>query len=246
MIRQCIHLQGRLLLYSRRRASAVRRLSNLRCLDLDIREGGKMEDDVDGQRDWTPFALLLVDVQRDFWPERLAQSFPGFPRRVSRLLALCRREGMGVVHLRAGFRPDRSDWMVRYKLRGRIPCVRGTPGIETLPFALEAPGEVVMVKQTFDGFQTPQLPAYLRENGKRFVLVAGLLTSTCVLFTAASAAQCGFLTAVVEDCCADEPSAHEQTLDRYQFVFDRTTVDRILDRYADWRAELEELDGLGG
>lgn len=196
------------------------------------------------KRDWKPFVLLLIDVQRDFWPERLAGHFPEFPHQTAQLLELCRREGIEVVHLRAGFQPDRSDWMVRYKLQGRIPCVQGTPGCDTLPFAREAPGEAVIVKQTFDGFHNPQLLKHLEQTGKRFVLAAGLITSTCVLFTATSAAQLGFLTAVVEDCCADEPSAHEQTLERYQFIFDRTTVVRILDCYAEWQADLREVDPL--
>jgi nicotinamidase-related amidase len=198
----------------------------------------------EGQRDWKRFALLLIDLQRDFWPEKLAQIFPQFPDRIGQLLAVCRSAGIEVVHLRAGFRPDGSDWMVRYRLRGRIPCVEGTSGIETLPFALEAPGEVVIVKQAFDGFHNPQLLAHLQQQGKRLLLVAGLVTSTCVLFTAASAIGRGFLAAVVDDCCADEPSAHEQTLERYQFIFDRTTVDRIPDRYAEWQSALEELDRL--
>ena len=102
----------------------------------------------EGKRDWKQFVLLNIDVQRDFWPERLAQSFPDFPSQTAQLLELCRNEGIEVVHLRAGFRPDKSDWMVRYKLRGHIPCVQGMPGYETLPFALEAPGEVVIVKLT--------------------------------------------------------------------------------------------------
>jgi nicotinamidase-related amidase len=196
------------------------------------------------QRDWRRFALLLIDMQRDFWPERLAHCFPELPNHTVQLLGLCRREGIEVVHLRATFEPDGSDWMVRYRLRGRIPCVRGTPGVEALPFALEAPGEVIIVKQTFDGFQNPQLSAHLEKRGKRFLLVAGLLTSTCVLFTVTSGAQLGFLTAVVDDCCADEPTAHEQTLDRYQFIFDRTTVERIPDLYAEWQTALGRLDAL--
>ncbi|MEJ2710855.1 MAG: cysteine hydrolase [Anaerolineales bacterium] len=196
------------------------------------------------QRDWRQFALLLIDMQHDFWPDKLAQSFPGFPSRITRLLELCRREGIEVVHLRVGFRPDKSDWMPRYKLRGHIPCVQGTPGIETLPFALETPGEMVIVKQTFDGFHNPQLLKYLQQKGKRFLMVAGLVTSTCVLFTAVSAAQHGFLAVVVEDCCADEQALHQQTLDRYQFIFERTTVERILDSYPEWQAALEELDKL--
>jgi hypothetical protein len=84
----------------------------------------------------------------------------------------------------------------------------------------------------------------LRLGGKRFVLTAGLVTSTCVLFTTASAAQSGFLTAVVEDCCADERFIHEHTLDRYQFIFDRTQVDAIRGRHGEWLAALEKLDAM--
>jgi nicotinamidase-related amidase len=71
-------------------------------------------------RDWSSFALLLIDAQRDFWPEGMAARFPSFPAAVERLLAFCRTEGLEVVHLRAQFRPDMSDWMAPYKLRGRI------------------------------------------------------------------------------------------------------------------------------
>jgi hypothetical protein len=51
-----------------------------------------------------------------------------------------------------------------------------------------------------------------------------------------------FLTAIVEDCRADEPSAHTQTLERYQFMFDRVTVDQILDQRTEWSGALEALE----
>ncbi len=195
------------------------------------------------KNDWEQFALLLIDVQRDFWPEQMAESFPDFPANVARLLTLCRSEGLEVVHLRASFKPDMSDWMLRYRLRGRIPCVEGTGGEEVLPFAVEEPGELVIIKQTFDGFYAPRLLSYLRGKGKRFLLTAGLITSTCVFLTTASAAQLGFLAAIVEDCCAD-PSTHEQTLERYQFMFDRTSTDAICDHHSRWLAALDKLDGV--
>jgi len=195
-------------------------------------------------QDWEQFALLLIDVQKDFWGEKTAESFPQFPENITNLLELCRTEGLEIVHLRASFKPDMSDWMVKYKLSEHIPCVQGTPGVETLPFALEEPGEAVMIKHTFDGFQHPELLKYLQQKEKRFLLTAGLVTSTCVLFTTVSAAQTGFLTAVVEDCCADEPLAHQQTLDRYRFIFDRTTVEAMPERHSDWLADLEKLNGL--
>mgnify|MGYP001822498584 FL=1 len=159
-------------------------------------------------RDWTQYVLLLIDVQQDFWTEKAVSAFPDFPDNVARLLSVCRSEGLEIVHLRARYKPDMSDWMGLYKLRGRIPCVEGTPGAETLPFALEKPGETVIIKQTFDGFLTAELLPYLRRSGKRFVLTAGLITSVCVLLTAASAAQRGVLVAVVVDCCAAAAIGH--------------------------------------
>jgi len=200
------------------------------------------------QRDWAHFALLLVDVQRSFWPGCVAPDFPDFPANVARLLALCRTEGLEVIHVRSRFQPDKSDWILRYRLRVPVsdhPCVVGQEGEEPLSFAAEEPGELVVFKQTFDGLHTPGLLAYLRENDKRVLLVAGLLTSVCVLLTAASAAQLGFLAAVVEDCCADRPEKHERTLDGYQFMFDRTATDAICEHHPNWLASLAELDGYG-
>jgi nicotinamidase-related amidase len=105
-------------------------------------------------------------------------------------------------------------------------------------------GETILLKHTFDGFQNGELEQYLHQRGKRFVLTAGLLTSVCVLLTTASAMQKGFLAAVVEDCCADEPTAHQHTLERYTFIFERTPVGLIRSRHAEWIAALEQLDAI--
>jgi ureidoacrylate peracid hydrolase len=192
--------------------------------------------------DWNPFALLLIDVQNDFWSDELPVEFPQFPENVARLLSFCRAEGIEVIHLRSFFDPDMSDWMERYRLRKRIPCVAGTAGAEVLPFASELPGEKVIVKHTFDGFLAPDLLPYLEQNHKRFLLTAGLITSTCVLFTTTSAMQHGFLTAVVEDCCADGPARHETTLDTYPYIFERVTVDLLAAQNERWNQQLGILN----
>jgi nicotinamidase-related amidase len=171
---------------------------------------------------WGDFALLLVDVQKDFWTEEMAGAFPGFEKRVAELLGLCRREEIDVVHLRASFRDDKADWMVRYHFLDRIPCVEGTPGVELLNCAAEQPGEMVITKNTFDGFQKPQLQEYLEKNNKRFLLIAGLVTS----------------------CCADKPEAHIHTLSRYPFIFQRTTVAQIASNREQWLVDLEKIANL--
>jgi nicotinamidase-related amidase len=190
---------------------------------------------------WDQFALLLIDVQNDFWSQQMAKIYPDFPRNITTLLNFCRSENIEVIHLRASFKADMSDWMPKYILRERIPCVQGTGGDEVLPFAKENAGEKVIYKQTFDGFQNPELFQYLKQKNKRFVLTAGLVTSTCVLFTTTSAMQKGFLTAVIDDCCADDETGHTYTLDWYRFIFDRTPVKMINDQYPKWLDELRNL-----
>lgn len=193
---------------------------------------------------WQPFGVLLIDLQRDFWDNRFESHFPQFPGNVTRLLTLCRAEGIEIFHLRSSFQPDQSDWMARYRLRGKIPCIAGSPGSETLPFGREEPGETVLVKHTFDGFFNPALLEILKRKGKRFLLTAGLITSTCVLFTTTSAMQHGFLTTLVEDCCADEPDAHEQTLKRYPFIFGKALVSEIPERRAAWMEQIQKLEAM--
>ena len=192
-------------------------------------------------RDLSAFALLLIDIQEDFWTKEIANAFPEFPQKVDELLAFCRREGLDVIHLRAGFKEDQSDWMVRYRLLGRTPCIEGMRGAEILDYAKEKTGEVVIVKQTFDGFLNPRLEEFLEKRNKRYLLVAGLVTSVCVLLTAAAAAQKGYLVNVVEDCCADMPEAHRYALETYPFIFNRTKVSRIDTDWGTWISELEDL-----
>ena len=196
---------------------------------------------IDASRSWDPFALLLIDVQRDFWTEGMSIAFPDFDARVASLLSLCRREGIDVIHLRAEFRKDKSDWMVRYLFDDTIPCVAGTAGAKRFDFAAERDDEVVITKQTFDGFLGTDLQQVLQEAGKRYVLAAGLVTSVCVLMTAAAAAQRGYLVSLIEDCCADTPEAHVHTLERYPFVFDYVTVDDLVDHHARWMGRLDAL-----
>ena len=191
---------------------------------------------------WSGHALVLVDLQNDFWSPQVSTTSPDLPDRVAQLLAVARAEGLPVVHLRAQFRADGSNWMARYRLRGSIPCIEGTRGADTLPFAVERPGEVVVTKQTFDGFLCTGLDDMLRARGIRSLLIAGLVTSTCVLFTAATAAQLGYLVTVVDDCCSDWLAAHEATLASYRFVFDVVQSLDLARRRPAMNAVLERMD----
>jgi nicotinamidase-related amidase len=191
--------------------------------------------------DWAGHALVLIDLQRDFWPDEIAAAAPALPGRVTELLASARSNGLRVVHVRARFAADGSDWMARYRLRGRIPCIAGTPGAETLPFAAEVDGEPVIVKQSFDGFLGTGLHELLQRDGVRSLLIAGLVTSTCVLLTAATATQLGYLVTVLSDCTADFADAHQATLAGYRFMFEAANSTELAERHGTWNEMLRVM-----
>lgn len=189
--------------------------------------------------DWREFALLVIDMQRAFIGGCPSQQLVAFSRNWQRLLSTCRSEGVEVIHVRSEFRPDGADWPVRHRLKGEIPCQAGTEGCQTLEYARAASGELILTKQTYDAFLQPDLERHLQRTRKRFLMVAGLVTSVCVLFSAASAAQRGFLVALVEDCCADPAQSNQLASDRYDFLWERVTSGRISQNLERWTDEIE-------
>lgn len=195
---------------------------------------------------WSRYAVVLVDLQSDFWSDDVVATNPDLPERVTELLAYARANDLALVHVRARFAADGSDWMARYRLRGRIPCVEGTAGADTLPFAVELDGEPVVVKQSFDGFLGTGLHELLWARGIRSLLIGGLITSTCVLFTASTATQLGYLVSVLSDCCSDTDDAHASTLAAYRFVFDTVRSTEIAERRDQWDAQLQVMHPATG
>jgi len=194
------------------------------------------------KNNWDQFALLLIDVQNDFWSEQLEQAFPHFKENVASLLDLCRQQGIEVIHLRARFQADKSDWMPIYRLGRKMPCIDGTKGVDILVEANDLAGELVLEKQAFDSFLIDELDPHLRRFNKRFLLTAGLVTSICILTTTLSAMQRGYLTAIIEDCCADEKAAHEHVFDRYSFMFERTTLAQLPTQHQRWQEMIDSLE----
>jgi nicotinamidase-related amidase len=190
-------------------------------------------------------ALILVDIQRDFWPP-FKERFPDLPGNVIALLEAARERGHPVIHVRSSFKPDRSDWMLFYKPEGRgdVPCIAGTEGEALEDFVVPLPGEPVVIKQVFDSFVSTDLEERLRSLRVKGVLIAGLETSVCVLFTANSAYMRRMVPLVVSDACGDEPERHDVVLKMYgdlsfkvvttdQFVNEWDSVSSLVDQFAE-------------
>jgi nicotinamidase-related amidase len=190
-------------------------------------------------------ALVLVDIQRDFWrPLKEHPEFSSFPGNVETLLSEARTRGLTVVHVHSAFDPDRSNWMLFYRPEGRgeIPCIAGTEGTRFEGFAAPMPGEKRVEKETFDGFMGTDLEEYLKRRGVKAALISGLETSVCVLFTATSAYLRRIVPLVVTDACADEPSRHEAALSMYgDLCFKTVTTSQVAGEWAHVMALVEQF-----
>jgi nicotinamidase-related amidase len=195
-------------------------------------------------------ALLMVDVQRAFW-QPLAQlpHVQAFPANVRDLLSVARAHRLPVVHTQAVFKPDGTDWMLFYGPHGRgeIPCIAGTEGVDIEEFAAPREGEPVICKQAFDGFVNTELERVLRSRGIKAVLIAGLVTSVCVLSTATTAYLRRIVPIVVSDACGDSAENHEAALRMYtglcfqsvttaQVQNDLASLLRLAERFVDGSA----------
>jgi nicotinamidase-related amidase len=188
-------------------------------------------------------ALILVDIQKDFWPPfEEHERFKAFPDNVSALLNVARSRDHPVVHIRSSFKLDRSDWMLFYKPQGRgdVPAIAGTKGESIEGFASPLPGEHIVVKQTFDAFVGTDLEEHLVSQGVKGALIAGLETSVCVLFTANSAYLRRIVPLVVSDACADEPERHDDIIRMYgDLSFKVVTTDQVQN---DWQTVSSLID----
>jgi nicotinamidase-related amidase len=177
-------------------------------------------------------ALILVDIQNDFWrPLQALPHLAAFPASVERLLGAARAKQLTIIHTQAWFRPDRSDWMLFYRPEGRgtVPCIADTAGAEFTAFAMPQEGEIIVKKQAFDGFAGTDLERILREHDIQAALIAGLETSVCVLFTANSAYLRRIVPLVVEDASGDELPRHKATMEMYtNLSFKSVTTSQVL------------------
>ncbi len=159
------------------------------------------------------WALLLVDVINELefeGAEKLRPNAMAMARRAAALRTRASRAGVPVIYVNDNFGQWRSDFRM---LVDR--CLHG--GVRGEPIArLLAPGEddYFVLKPLHSGFYTTTLDLLLRELGSRKLVICGVATEGCVLFTASDAYMRGFEVFVPRDGCASEsPQRHRHALD---------------------------------
>lgn len=198
-------------------------------------------------------ALIVIDMQRDFiepggFGETLGNNVSLLKPSISvvaKLLELCRKRGMLIIHTIEGHQPDLSDCPPAKRLRGspglrigdqgamgRI-LILGEPGNGIIDELKPLPGEIIIEKPGKGAFYATPLGKLLAEKGITHLMFAGVTTEVCVQTTMREANDRGYECLLIEDATDSYfPQFKQATIDMIRaqggIVGCTTTSDRIL------------------
>lgn len=128
-------------------------------------------------------ALILIDVQREYFTRESPLWIPDGPQvleRLAGLLETAREHGAGIVH-------------VQHHADAASPVfATGTPAVETMTELAPAPGEPLIAKHLPGAFDGTTLDVILEGLGAKTLVVGGFMTHMCCDTTAREAQARGF------------------------------------------------------
>lgn len=139
------------------------------------------------------------------------------PRTVG-LFDAARAAGALIVFINVAFWPEhkgviRNNGLFNAVTQRRTSFIRGSAGVAVLPeFALQ-PSDYVIEHSRISAFYGSDLLSILIGNGIETVAVTGVATNVAVDHTTRDAAQYGYRTVLIDDCCcSSDPTYHEASL----------------------------------
>lgn len=172
-------------------------------------------------------ALLVIDMQHDFLDEGSPLAVVGGTSIIPVIAGVvdaARAAGVPVIfsqemHRAGGVdRGRENDAGVGTSYgapQGAVPphCVEGTRGAEIVDGVGLVPGDLKIVKRRYSCFLGTELEFLLTELEVQTLLVAGIITNCCVLWTVGDAFQRDYHVRVIEDCtAASSLEEHEAAL----------------------------------
>ena len=172
-----------------------------------------------------PVALLMVDVINDLEFEDgakvLKQALPA-AKKLAALAEKARSAGIPVIYANDNFGKWRSD----FRQTVEHCCnndVRGRPIAEMLK---PEKNDYFVLKPKHSGFFSTTLDTLLKYLETETIILAGIATDMCVLFTASDAHMRDYNLVVPEDCsAASTRHDHDQAILLMKSKFDADTTD---------------------
>jgi nicotinamidase/pyrazinamidase len=167
-------------------------------------------------------ALIIIDMLNDFVEKDGALVVPVAKELVPtqvQILNQARQKALTVVYLADSHIPDDKEFRVWPK-----HSVAGTRGAQVVDELAPGIGEKVIPKRRYSGFFGTDLDLTLREAGIANVILMGVLTDICVMYTSADASARGYNVYVVADATGSTVRENHQFALQHMKDIHNTTV----------------------
>jgi len=144
------------------------------------------------------WALLIVDMLNDFVRQGAPLEVPAVREildNIRKRLQEARRQGMPVLYLCDAHAPDDEEFNI-----WPAHAVRGTAGAQVIAELVPRPGEPIIPKTKYSSFFGTDLEDQLRQREVTGLIMTGVVTNICILYTSADAISRGFRVQVPQDC----------------------------------------------
>ena len=165
-----------------------------------------------------PNAVLVIDMVRGFLEPGHNLYCPDYRALIPNIQALLEREtaaGSAILFVSDHHDPDDLEFQIF-----PVHCVKGTAEPEVIPeLAGYLTGDNLIPKNRYSGFFNTDLSRRLEQLRPDQVIVCGVCTDICVLYTTADARNRDYAVAVPADCVATfDPAAHAWALGHLQNI----------------------------
>ncbi|HUQ19678.1 MAG TPA: isochorismatase family cysteine hydrolase [Gemmatimonadaceae bacterium] len=172
-----------------------------------------------------PAALLMIDVINDLefdGGEKLLEHGLPMAHNLAAFAKRARAAGIPVIYVNDNFGKWRSDFRMQLE-HCQIDGARGKPIVELL---VPDKDDYFVLKPKHSAFFATTLETLLDYLETKMVIITGLATDSCVLFTASDAHMRDLFLVVPEDCVAAQTlEEHEQALDLMRRKCDADTTE---------------------
>ena len=172
-------------------------------------------NDFDMPSDPLPQALLVVDLQEDFFTDDdLARQREALIVACNSVVEKAQQAEAVVFEIRTIHDADRSSWSLNMLDDDAGMTIESTPGAAAVD-GLMTSGATIVRKTRDSAFHNTPLAEKLGDRGITAIAICGVSTESCIAMTAAEAYARDLHVTLVRDALASvDPDAHTHALDR--------------------------------
>lgn len=145
-------------------------------------------------------ALLVIDMLNDFVLKGAPLEVPkarGIVANIKREVERAHRTGIPVIYCCDRHKRDDREFEV-----WPPHAIRGTHGAQVVSEIAPGKGDLIVAKRTYSTFYRTTLARNLKRLGVNHLILTGVCTNICILYTAMEAYTRGYEITVLEDCVA--------------------------------------------